>query len=62
MPRKLHTYPAFDIEKEYEYQRKAFLFIDRFIDALREFEASKMSFSEFYLARIEGLLAEITEN
>lgn len=54
-------FPGFDIEKEYEYQRKAFLFIDKFVDVLREFEASDMIFSEFYLARIEGLLAAILE-
>lgn len=53
-------FPNFDIEKEYEYQRKAFLFIDRFVETLREFEATKMSFSEFYLTRIEGLLTEAT--
>ena len=54
-------FPGFDIEKEYEYQRKAFLFIDRFVEALREFEATKESFSEFYLKQIKGLLAEATE-
>lgn len=55
-------FPGFNIEKEYEYQRKSFLFIDKFIEALREFEASNMNFSEFYPARIEGLLAETTEH
>lgn len=49
-------FPGFDIEKEYEYQRKMFLFIDRFLEALREFEVSELTFSEFYLARIETLL------
>ncbi len=58
-----HTlFPGFDIEKEYEYQRKAFLFIDRFVDVLQEFEASAVSFSDFYLARIERILAETTEH
>lgn len=51
------VFPGFDIEKEYEYQRKAFLFIDKFVETLREFEASEMSFSEYYLAQIERLLA-----
>ena len=51
-------FPGFDIEKEYEYQRKAFLFIDTFVEALREFEATKVSFSEFYLKRIETLLTK----
>jgi len=51
-------FPGFDSEKEYEYQRKAFLFIDTFVEALREFEATKVSFSEFYMERIEGLLAK----
>lgn len=53
-------FPGFDIEKEYEYQRKAFLFIDQFVKTLREFEALAASFSDFYVARIEELLAETT--
>ncbi|MBQ8846877.1 MAG: DUF4932 domain-containing protein [Lachnospiraceae bacterium] len=58
-----HTlFPGFDIEKEYEYQRTAFLFIDRFVDVLQDFEASAVSFSDFYLARIERILAETTEH
>ena len=61
MQRKLHTYPGFDIEKEYDYQRKAFLFIDQFVEALQKFEASDVNFSEFYLAQIEVLLAETTK-
>lgn len=54
-------FPSFDIEKEYEYQRKAFLFIDKFVETLQEFEASDVSFLEFYLERIEGILTETTE-
>ena len=54
-------FPGFDIEKEYEYQRKAFLFIDKFVETLQEFEASDVSFLEFYLERIEGILTETTE-
>ncbi len=54
-------FPGFDIEKEYEYQRKAFLFIDRFVEALQKFEASDVNFSDFYLAQIEVLLAETTK-
>lgn len=49
-------FPGFDIEKEYEYQRKAFLFIDRFVEALREFEVTEANFSEFYLGCIENIL------
>lgn len=54
-------FPSFDIEKEYEYQRKAFLFIDKFVETLQAFEASDVSFLEFYLERIEGILTETTE-
>lgn len=50
-------FPGFDIEKEYHYQRKAFLFIDTFLEVLREFETTGVRFSEFYLERIEELLA-----
>lgn len=51
-------FPNFDIAKEYESQREAFLFIDRFVAALRDFEASKFNFTEFYLTQIEQLLQE----
>ena len=51
-------FPGFDIEKEYEYQRKAFLFIDKFVEALLEFEKTTLTFSEFYLGYIEKILAE----
>lgn len=54
-------FPSFDIEKEYEYQRKAFLFIDKFVETLQEFEVSDVSFLEFYLERIEGILTETPE-
>ena len=54
-----HTlFPSFDIEKEYEYQRKSFLFIDRFVKTLLEFEETTLTFSEFYLGHIEKILAE----
>lgn len=61
MERNKVLFPSFDIEKEYEYQRKAFLFIDKFVETLQEFEASDVSFLEFYLERIEGILTETTE-
>lgn len=54
-----HTlFPGFDIEKEYEYQRKTFLFIDRFVKTLLEFEETTLTFSEFYLGHIEKILVE----
>ena len=60
MERNKTLFPGFDIEKEYEYQRKAFLFIDTFVEVLQEFEAMKISFSEFYLEQIEKILTETT--
>lgn len=50
-------FPNFDIEKEYEYQRENFWFIDRFVEALRQFEKTEVNFSEFYTERIEEILS-----
>ncbi|MDE7300276.1 MAG: hypothetical protein K2N94_15875 [Lachnospiraceae bacterium] len=50
------VFPDFNIEKEYEYQRKSFLFIDRFISALKAFETQNIDFSGFYTGVIGALL------
>lgn len=50
-------FPSFDIGKEYEYQRETFQFIDRFVEALRQFEETEVDFSEFYTERIEEILS-----
>lgn len=52
-------FPEFDISAEYERQRQSFIFIDDFVDLLKEFEESKLPFLEFYKKNIENVLIEI---
>ena len=52
-------FPKFDISVEYERQRNIFIFIDDFVDLLKKFEQSGMTFSEFYTKNIEGILSQI---
>jgi hypothetical protein len=49
-------FPDFDIEEEYKRQRESFIYIDRFIEALKEFEKGKQSFAEFYTECIDDIL------
>lgn len=51
-------FPEFDITVEYERQRKSFIFIDDFVDLLKEFENSGVSLPEFYTGNIEAILAQ----
>lgn len=51
-------FPGFDISAEYERQRKMFVFIDDFVDLLKEFEQSRTAFEEYYKFTIERILGE----
>lgn len=51
-------FPTFDIGKEYAYQKNMFVEMDRFLSALRKFEAGKESFSDFYVREIGRIIAE----
>ena len=51
----------FDIDGEYKLQRKTFIFIDEFVDALKKYECSNDSFEKFYLSNIAELLNCITK-
>lgn len=51
-------FPEFDIFAEYERQRESFIFIDNFINMLKVFEKSCVSFSEFYMQNIEEILSK----
>lgn len=42
-------FPEFDIEEQYRRQKESFIYIERFVDLLKEFEQKKMCFEEFYL-------------
>jgi len=49
-------FPAFDAEEEYKVQKEKFIFIDRFVNAMKEFEESEKTFAQFYRERIGDLL------
>ncbi len=51
-------FPQFDISAEYDRQRESFIFIDNFVDMLKVFESSGVSFSEFYTQNIEEILSK----
>lgn len=50
-------FDGFDIDAEYNRQRESFLFIDLFVNQLREFENGGKAFSEFYNEKIEQILS-----
>ncbi|MBR4084953.1 MAG: DUF4932 domain-containing protein [Lachnospiraceae bacterium] len=47
-------FPEFDIEEEYRRQKESFIYIERFVELLKEFEQTKMNFEEFYLQVMKG--------
>lgn len=52
-------FPKFDLSAEQERQRKSFIFIDDFVELLKQFEQSGMPLPEFYTKNIERILNEI---
>ena len=50
------SFPDFDISEEYLRQRESFIYIDAFVDMLKEFESTELTFSEFYLSNIANIL------
>ena len=51
-------FPEFNLSAEYERQQKMFIFIDDFVDLLKEFENSQVTFRDFYTKNIERILNE----
>lgn len=49
MEQNQHTFPDFDITEEYRRQKESFIYIERFVELLKEFELTKSSFEDFYL-------------
>ena len=54
-------FSKFDISAEYERQRESFIFIDDFVDMLKVFENSGVTFSEFYTQNIDEILSKSTK-
>lgn len=48
-------FPDFDIPAEYQRQKESFIYIERFVDFLKEFEKSDLPFREFYLKTIHKI-------
>lgn len=55
MEQNISMFPYFDIQREYEYQKNIFIFIEKFVDLLKEFELSNKSFEQFYLSKIPNI-------
>lgn len=53
MEENQQLFPEFDIEEEYRRQKEGFLYIERFVELLKEFEQTEMNFEEFYLQVME---------
>lgn len=51
-------FPDFDIQAEYYRHSHMFIFIDRFLKALENYEKSDLNFEEFYLLILDSLFVE----
>lgn len=60
MEQNMNLFPSFDINEEYKRQKNVFFAIDYFINSLKVFEQTDMSFSDFYINNINDLLNRIT--
>ncbi len=49
-------FPDFCVSEEYRRQKEIFVYLDRFISALRLFEQSTQSFYDFYIEQIDKIL------
>lgn len=49
-------FPDFDMQGEYLFQKKSFIFIDKFISALKLFETLNVDFTDFYINYIDEIL------
>lgn len=49
MEENKQLFPEFSIVDEYSRQRESFIYIEQFVELLKEFEQHEMCFEEFYL-------------
>ena len=49
MEQNQHIFPNFDITEEYRFQKESFIYIEEFVELLKKFEQTKLSFEDFYL-------------
>ena len=48
MEQNQHIFPNFDIGAEYQRQKEIFIYIEKFVKLLKEFEQTKLLFEDFY--------------
>lgn len=51
-----NSFPLFDIQAEYTRQSEYFIYIDKFVEMLKVYEKSNVTFKEFYLNNISSVL------
>ncbi len=49
MEQNQRLFPDFDIAEEYRFQKESFIYIEKFIELLKKFEKTELSFEDFYL-------------
>ena len=49
-------FPEFSISEEYRMQKEMFIYLERFISALKRFEDRDQSFSDYYIEQIDKIL------
>ena len=52
MEQNQHIFPHFDIKAEYQRQKESFIYIEKFVELLKQFEQTELPFDEFYPAVI----------
>ncbi len=49
MEQNQHLFPDFDITAEYQRQKESFIYIEKFVELLKEFEQTELLFEDFYI-------------
>lgn len=55
MEQNQHLFANFDISSEYRRQKETFLYIEKFVELLKEFEQTDLVFEDFYLDTMKNL-------
>ena len=53
MEQNQHLFAHFDIAAEYRRQKETFIYIEKFVELLKEFEQTDLVFEEFYLSTMK---------
>ena len=55
MEQNHHIFPDFNITEEYKRQKESFIYIERFVELLKDFERTELLFEDFYLSTMKNL-------